>query len=271
MPYKRAVEYLESKIKTVPKAAVVLGTGLGDIVEKVSDPIIIPYDDIPGFPSVKNSFHECRAVIGNFMGTNIIFMQGRIHYYEGYSMEEVVFPVRMLRQLGIEYLILTNASGAVNEGYTPGDIVLIRDHIKLGFDSPVRGKNNDELGDRFFDMSNAYDPDMRLVAVKAAKEIGIELNSGVYAYMTGPQFETPAEIRMLRIMGADLVGMSTVPEVIAGVHCGMRILGLSGVTNMAAGIENGGHNKIVIANSEEILRDKLADLLSGIISRINSL
>lgn len=156
MSYKEAAQYLATKIDTVPKIAVVLGTGLGEIVEKVIDPIIIPYDEIPGFPNVANSFHKCRAVIGNFLGADVIFMQGRIHYYEGYSMEDTVFPVRMLNELGVETLILTNASGAINHDYIPGDIVLIDDHIKLGFDSPVRGENNPELGERFFDMSTAY-------------------------------------------------------------------------------------------------------------------
>lgn len=268
MPYKDAAEYIKSKIKTIPKTAVVLGTGIGEIAENLSDKTIVPYGEIPNFPNTDGTWHKCRAVAGKLGDTDVIFMQGRLHYYEGFSMNEVVFPVRMLKSLGVENLILTNASGAVNEKFLPGDIVLIDDHIKLGMDSPLRGRNDESLGDRFFDMCSAYDAELKEAAAMAAKKTGINMHRGVYAYMTGPQFETPAEIRMLKIIGADLVGMSTVPEVIAGVHCGMRILGLSGVTNMAAGIEGGGMNDGVMESAEPILREKMWKILFEIVRNI---
>lgn len=265
MSYKDAAEYLKSKIAEIPKTAVVLGTGLGDIADELQDKIVIPYAEIPGFPSVSGAFHKCRAVFGRLGGEYTLFMQGRIHYYEGFSMQEVVFPIRMLSALGVQNVILTNASGAINEDYAPGDLVLISDHIKLGLDSPLRGRNDAEMGDRFIDMTNAYDKDLRLDAKSAAERLGIKLFEGVYAYMAGPQFETPAEIKMLRAIGADLVGMSTVPEVIAGVHCGMKILGISGVSNMAAGIEGGGLNNSVIQSAEGVLCEKLKALLNEVL------
>ncbi len=262
----KAAEYLKSKMKLVPKMAIILGTGMGDIADSLSDKITVPYSDIPNFPNTDGTWHKCRAVIGKAAGRDVIFMQGRLHYYEGFSMQEVVFPIRMLKAMGVETVILTNASGAVNEKFAPGDIVLIDDHIKLGLDSPLRGRNDDSLGGRFFDMCNAYEPRLKETAFASAEKAGVKLYRGVYGYMTGPQFETPAEIRMLKIIGADLVGMSTVPEVIAGVHCGLRILGLSGVTNMASGIDGGGMNNCVMDNAELVLQDKMKKLLFEIVS-----
>ena len=270
MSYTKAAEYLKSKIKSVPDTAVVLGTGMGDIAESLSDKIIIPYSDIPCFPNTDGTWHKCRAVAGKINDTDVIFMQGRLHYYEGFSMQEVVFPIRMLNAMGVKNIILTNASGAVNESFAPGDVVLIDDHIKLGMDSPVRGRNDESLGGRFFDMCSAYDPEFKATALKSAEELGISLHRGVYGYMTGPQFETPAEIRMLKIIGADLVGMSTVPEVIAGVHCGLRILGLSGVTNMAAGIDGGGMNDSVMQSAEAVLKSKMQKLLFDIVPKLEN-
>lgn len=268
MSYNKAAQYIKSKIKDIPNAAVVLGTGLGDVADSLDDKIVIPYGDIPGFPSVSGTFHKCRMVYGRVGVTPVLFMQGRIHYYEGFSMQEVVFPIRMLHALGVKSVVLTNASGAVNKDYVPGDLVLISDHIKLGLDSPLRGRNDDSLGERFFDMTNAYDKALRLTAKASAEQLGIKLYDGVYAYMAGPQFETPAEIRMLKAVGADLVGMSTVPEVIAAVHCGVKILAVSGVTNMAAGIENGGLNDDVMQRAEAVLRDKMKKLLFNILPKI---
>lgn len=268
MSYNTAAQYIKSKINSVPEAAVVLGTGLGDIADSLDDKVIIPYSDIPCFPSVNGTFHKCRVVYGRIGDTPVLFMQGRIHYYEGFSMQEVVFPIRMLHALGVRSVILTNASGAVNKDFAPGDLVLINDHIKFGLDSPLRGRNDDSLGDRFFDMTNAYDKALCEMARASAKQLGIRLHEGVYAYMAGPQFETPAEIRMLKAVGADLVGMSTVPEVIAAVHCGVKILAVSGVTNMAAGIENGGLNDNVMQQAEAVLRDKMKRLLFNILPKI---
>ncbi len=270
MSYIKAAEYISSKTDLCPKIAVILGTGLGEVAESVNNPVVIPYSEIPGFPSVDKSPHRCRAVIGTVGSVPAVFMQGRLHYYEGLSMRELVFPVHMLKAFGIETLILTNASGAVNTSFAPGDVVLIDDHIKLGLDSPLRGKNPEELGERFFDMTNAYDKGLKKIAERCAEELRIPLNKDVYAYMAGPQFETPAEIRMLNIIGADLVGMSTVPEVIAAAHCGIRVLGLSGVSNMAAGISGGGLNREAIENAEPLLRKKMSALIKNIIYKIDT-
>ena len=267
MPYRKAAEYVCSKTKYTPEIAVVLGTGLGELADSVENSAVIPYSEIPGFPKIGSNWHKCRMVIGELSGVPVVFMQGRIHYYEGYSMQELVFPIHMLKAMGVETIILTNASGAINIDYAPGDVVLINDHIKLCADSPLRGENPEELGERFFDMSNAYDKKLIELAESCAAELDLKLPQGVYAYMAGPQFETPAEIRMLKAVGADLVGMSTVPEVIAAAHCGVRILALSGVTNMAAGFKNGGMNQEAIDNAEPIMREKMIGLLKGVINK----
>ena len=269
MSYYEASEFLKTKTNISPNTAVVLGSGLSELIDMAEVDTIIPYSEIPGFPELNNTYHKCRSVFGKLSGKDILIMQGRIHYYEGFSMQELVFPIRMMKYLGIETVILTNASGAINTDFVPGDLVMIEDHIKLGFDSPLRGKNPDEFGERFFDMSNAYTSGLKELALSAAEKENINLKTGVYGYMTGPQFETPAEIRMLRIAGADIVGMSTVPEVIAACHCGIKVLGLSGVSNMAAGIENGGFNTEVIENAEPVFSDKVKRLIERIICDIN--
>lgn len=264
--YKSAFEYIKSKVDTVPDTAVILGTGLGGIADKTENSVVIPYCDIPGFPV--STVHSGNMIIGDFGQKRVLFMQGRVHYYEGYTMAQLAVPVQALCAAGVKRLIITNASGGINENYSPGDIVVICDHIKLDLDSPLRGKNPNEFGDRFFDMSAVYTPRLIEIAQKAAKRAGIDLPCGVYAYMGGPQFETPAEIRMLRLLGADLVGMSTVPEVITAAHCGMQTLGLSCVTNMAAGMKNGGLNRGVIENAERLLEEKLEKLLKEVVKEL---
>lgn len=269
MSYKNAAEYIMSKTDLSPRVAVILGTGLGEIGDAAEEGVVIPYSEIPGFPKIDGNWHKCRLIAGKIAGVPVAVMQGRLHYYEGYSMEELVFPVRMLKAMGVETLILTNASGAINTDFAPGDPILICDHIKFGMDSPLRGKNPDELGERFFDMTRAYAPELRELALKCAETLNIDLKQGVYAYMTGPQFETPAEIRMLKAAEADLVGMSTVPEVIAAVHCGIKVLALSGVSNMAAGIEGGGLNRQVIDNAEPLMCRRISDLIFKIITELS--
>ncbi len=268
MSYLKAAEYVLSKIKYSPEIAVVLGTGMGELADSLENKTVIPYAEIPGFPPIGKNHHKCRMVIGGLDGKPVVFMQGRLHYYEGYSMAETAFPIHMLKAMGIEKIILTNASGAVNTDYAPGDIVIINDHVKLCAESPLRGENPEELGERFFDMANAYDKGLIDLCEKCAADIGMDLPKGVYAFMAGPQFETPAEIRMLKILGADLVGMSTVPEVIAAAHCGVRILALSGVSNMAAGLSGGGLNREAIVSAEPIIRNKLFMLLDKIIGEL---
>ena len=234
--YRQAAEYIGSKIMGQPDMAVILGSGLGKMANDLPGAIRIPYGEIPFFPQSTVDSHKGELVFGELAGKKILFMSGRFHYYEGYPLEQTVIPVRVFYLLGIKKLIVTNAAGGVNEDFTPGDFMLITDHIKFFDESPVRGKNIPELGQRFFDLSEAYDKRFRETALEAAQSCDICLRQGIYAYMPGPQFETPAEIRALRVLGADAVGMSTVPEVIAANQCGMRVLGISCISNMAAGI-----------------------------------
>lgn len=263
-----AAAYIKSRIKHTPKIGIILGTGLGSLAERVSDAEIIPYADIPHFPASTVSGHEGRFVSGLLNGASVLIMQGRVHFYEGYTMQQLALPVRVMKHIGIKTLILTNASGGINEGYKPGDLVLISDHIKLSLDSPLRGANRDDLGDRFFDMTNAYDISLRNTAKETMRELNLPEHEGVYAYMGGPQFETPAEIKMLRIMGADLVGMSTVPEAITAAHCGIPCLGISCVTNMAAGMENGGLDREVIKKAETDAKNNFENLIIGIVEKL---
>ena len=219
-----------------PDAAIVLGSGLGYLADEVKGGADLEYALIPHFKTSTAPGHAGRLVCGDFHGKNVIMMQGRMHLYEGYNMRDVVYPIRVMKLLGVEKLILTNAAGAVNADYNVGDLMLIKDHIKLVPQSPLIGDNVEELGTRFPDMTYTYDPALREVARNAAAELGITLREGVYMYFTGPQFETPAEVRAARILGADANGMSTVPEAIAANHCGIKVLGISLMTNMAAGM-----------------------------------
>jgi len=233
---KEAAAYIEKNSALKPDYGLILGSGLGIPADEIEDPSVIPYQNIPNFPVSTVQGHAGELVIGKLQGKAVLVMKGRFHYYEGYTMQEVVFPVRVMKLLGIQNLLVTNAAGGVNEDFRPGDLMVISDHIKFFDESPLRGPNIDDFGPRFNDLSKAYTPALRILANSAAKKLGIGLREGVYAHMAGPSFETPAEIRMLRTLGADAVGMSTVPEVIAAAHCGMRILGVSCITNMAAGI-----------------------------------
>ena len=219
-----------------PVIAIILGSGLGDLADKLDDAVAIDYSAIPHFPVSTVPGHKGKLVIGNLGGKTIICMQGRIHYYEGWSMAEVVYPVQVIKKLGVNNLFLTNAAGCVNLDWKPGDLMIITDHIKLIADNPMRGQNEDGMGPRFFDMTRAYDKNLVGLATSAAIAKGIVVRRGVYMYFAGPNFETPAEIRFARMAGADAVGMSTVPEAIAAAHLGMRTLGISCLTNMAAGI-----------------------------------
>lgn len=219
-----------------PEVLLILGSGLGDLGSQVDAPITVAYEKIPHMKRSTVPGHQGQFVFGRLAGKNVAVMQGRLHAYEGWSFADTVYPLRLARLLGVETLLVTNAAGAVNTEFRAGDIMLITDHIKLFAGSPLTGPNLDDFGPRFPDMSHAYSPALQELARKSAKELGIELREGVYMYFPGPQFETPAEIRSARILGADVVGMSTVPEVIAAAHCGMQALGLSLCSNMAAGI-----------------------------------
>ena len=251
---QEAARYIESKIGTEPvEIGMVLGSGLGELAEVIENPVYVPYGEIPYFPVSTVSGHKGRLVIGMLEGKRVLCMQGRFHYYEGYGMDAVVFPIQVMHTLGINNLLLTNAAGCVNKEWKPGDLMLISDHIKIMGDNPLRGANYEELGDRFFDMSNAYDKDLRQVARDCAKGMGLELREGVYQLFAGPSFETPAEVRFARLCGADAVGMSTVPEAIVASHMRMKVMGISCLTNMAAGIlEQPLNHKEVLETGEKV-------------------
>ena len=219
-----------------PKVLLILGSGLGALGDEVEHPVVVPYEQVPHMKHSTAPGHKGRFVFGKLAGQNVAVMQGRLHAYEGWSFADAAYPVRVLRLLGAETLFVTNAAGAVNDAFDVGDIMLITDHIKLFAGSPLTGPNVDEFGPRFADMSHVYTPALQTVARQAAKELSIRLQEGVYMYFPGPQFETPAEIRAARILGADAVGMSTVPEAIVAAHCGMNVLGFTLCTNMAAGV-----------------------------------
>jgi purine-nucleoside phosphorylase len=231
-----AVARIRERSDVEPRVGVVLGSGLGGLADEVEDDVEIPYAEIPGWPVSTALGHAGVLVLGVLGETPVALMRGRAHLYEGLGAERVVFGVRVLGRLGVRSLVLTNAAGAVNTAYVPGRLVLVSDHLNFQGTSPLVGPNDEELGPRFQDLSDAYDPQLRAAARAAASRLGIELEEGVYAGWLGPQFETPAEIRFLRTAGADLVGMSTVSEVIAARHMGIRCLVVSVVTNMAAGV-----------------------------------
>ncbi len=265
---KKCVEFLRDRGLNSPEIGLVLGSGLGDFAEKLSDKIYVNYKDIPGFPVSTAIGHEGKFVYGKLHGKNILAMKGRVHFYEGYPIDDVVLPVRTMIYLGIKALILTNSSGAINTSLKPGDLVVIKDHINFMGVNPLRGKNFDELGPRFPDMSYVYDKKLREIAFDVANKEGIDLREGVYVAMSGPSYETPAEIRMLRALGADVVGMSTVPEAIVAAHAGIKIVGISCAANMAAGIlerKLSGDEVIEVANS---ISEKFKKIVSGIILRM---
>ena len=232
-----SADYIRKKIHGDPEIAVVLGSGLGSFSDMIDDQVRIPYSEIPHFARSTVEGHAGELIFGSLKGRKILCMKGRFHFYEGYSFETVTYPHKAFRVMGIEKLILTNAVGGINQEYKAGDFMIIQDHLNLMGSNPLIGKNNDTLGPRFPDMSEIYSPRLRNLAKKAGERLGIGLKEGVYAALTGPSYETPAEIRMLRLLGADAVGMSTAPEAIVACHMGMEVLAISCVTNAAAGID----------------------------------
>jgi len=224
--------FISAQVKRKPRVALILGTGLGGLVEKISITQAIPYKKIPHFPHSTVEGHEGRLIFGRWAGKNILVMQGRVHFYEGYPMTRMTFPVRVMRKLGVEILVLSNAAGGLNPLFAPGDVMVISDHINLMGQNPLAGPNLAAFGPRFPDMSAVYDRGLIELAEQAALEEKIRLHKGVYVGVSGPSLETPAETRFLRMIGADAVGMSTIPEGIVGVHCGLRILGFSAISNL---------------------------------------
>ena len=252
---KEGATYIEERIRVKPRLGIVLGSGLGALGERVEEPVVIPYGEIPHFHGSTVQGHSGRLVTGMLQGCPVMVLQGRLHYYEGLSMDEVVFPVRCMRILGVDNLIVTNAAGSLNTDFRPGDLMLIRDHIKLVTDSPLRGANIDEFGPRFNDMSDPYSAEIRDLAKQCSEALGFELKEGVYCYMPGPSYETASEVRMLGLLGGHAVGMSTVPEVITATHAGMRVLGISCITNMGTGIlDQPLHHDEIIRVGERVRR-----------------
>ncbi|MCR6096595.1 purine-nucleoside phosphorylase [Salipaludibacillus agaradhaerens] len=233
---KEAKEYIESKLTVKPTIGLILGSGLGVLADDIKDPVTIPYKDIPGFPQSTVTGHKGQFVIGELEGKIVAAMQGRFHYYEGYTMALVTLPVRVMKAMGVDNLIVTNAAGGINESYQPGDLMIIKDHINMFGTNPLIGPNEEGVGVRFPDMSQAYTPKLVELAENVAEALSIDVHKGVYVGNTGPAYETPAEVRMLRTLGGDAVGMSTVPEVIVARHSNMSVLGISCISNMAAGI-----------------------------------
>ena len=232
-PYLKAVEYIRSKSGGVkPEIGVILGSGLGSLGEQIENPSIIPYNEIPGFPVSTAIGHKSRLVIGDLGGKKVVAMQGRFHFYEGYTMEQVTFPIRVLKLLGINYLFVSNAAGGLNLSYRVGDLMVIKDQINM-MPNPLIGPNAEEFGPRFPDMTHPYDVELRRLAFKLAREMGIHLQDGVYVACTGPSYETRAEYKFFRVIGSDAVGMSTVPEVIVARHCGLKVFGMSVITDLA--------------------------------------
>lgn len=265
---KVATDYILERTKYKPELGLILGSGLGAIADTIEEAEYYNYSDIPGFPVSTVEGHAGRLVIGKLEGKVVVAMQGRFHYYEGYAMQEVTFPVRVMKLLGTEKLIVTNAAGAVNKDFTPGDLMLITDHINLSGANPLVGRNLNEFGTRFPDMSDSYDKELRKNVKNIAADLGLTLREGVYAMFSGPTYETPAEIRMARTIGADAVGMSTVPEVIVAKHSGMSVIGISCMTNMAAGILDQPLNHEEVMETSERVRKSFIKLMTNIIKNI---
>ncbi len=249
-----------------PKTAVIMGSGLSEVLP-LTEPNTLAFHEIPGFPSPSVAGHTGQVEIGDLNGTTTLVQRGRVHYYEGHSLADVVLPVRAYARLGVRTLVITNAAGGISPGLSPGDLVLIKDHINMLGDNPLRGPNVDSLGPRFPDMSYAYDPALRSKAMQAAHSLGIPLKEGVYVATIGPSYETPAEIRAFARLGADLVGMSTVPEVIAARHAGLSVLGISCVTNYAAGVSDQPLSHQEVVETTKRKADELGRLLVEIVKQ----
>lgn len=244
---RETVDYIQSKTEVIPEIGIILGSGLGSLADKIENATVIPYSNIPNFAKSEALGHANELVIGSLQGKTIIAMKGRFHYYEGFSPKEITFPVHVMKAMGIKSLILTNACGAINTDFNPGELMLIDDHLNLTGVTPFHGPNDNSLGPRFTDLSQCYSKKLQSVAYAAAKENNIKLHKGVYAWWTGPAYETPAEIRMIRTLGADAVGMSTVPEAMVAAYYNLETLGISCLTNMACGIldEALSHRKVI--------------------------
>ena len=263
-----ALEYINKILVNKPEIAIILGSGLGGFAECIEDKEIIEYKDIPGFPVSTVSGHEGRFIIGKLYDKNVVAMQGRVHYYEGYTMDRVVMPVRIMKLMGAKKLLLTNAAGGINDSFEPGTLMAINDHITSFVPSPLIGENHDSLGVRFPDMSKVYDRELLEILHSTAKKLDIDIKDGVYLQTTGPNYETPAEIKMYKTLGADAVGMSTACEAMAAMHMGMRIAGISCITNLAAGISKTALNHEEVKATADMISDKFTRLVKEFIKKI---
>lgn len=266
--YIESANYIKNAVGSVPDLALILGSGLGGFADTLENKIVLPYSDIPNFPVSTVSYQKGELICGTHNGKRLLVMNGRFHYYEGYEMWQTAYPIGVFKLLGVKKLIITNAAGGISDKYRLGDLVSVRDHIKLAPDSPCRGENIPAFGERFFDMQRVYDKNFHSLAVKKAAELNIELKEGVYGYMTGPQYETPAEISMLRTLGATLVGMSTVAEVIMAAQCRIPVLCISCVSNMAAGITGAAITSKEVLDTGKLISSKFTSLVSSVISAI---
>ncbi|MFT4071408.1 MAG: purine-nucleoside phosphorylase [Dysgonamonadaceae bacterium] len=265
---QETAEYIKSRVSSIPKSAIILGTGLGDLAKEITNQESIPYQDIPNFPVSTVEGHSGKLIFGNLGSKRVIAMQGRFHFYEGYDMKQVTFPVRVFKALGVEYLFVSNAAGGMNSSFDIGDIMLIDDHINLFPEHPLRGKNFNELGTRFPDMSEAYNKELRSMAMDIAKEKKIKLQHGVYIGTQGPTFETPAEYNYFRIIGGDAVGMSTVPEVIVANHAKLKVLAFSIITDLGVigSIKEVTHEEV--QEAAKIAQPQMAEIIRTVIDRL---
>jgi len=265
---RESINYIESKISEKPEIAIILGSGLGGLGDKIDNKTIIKYEDIPNFPESTVVGHAGQLVYGELANKKVIAMQGRFHFYEGYDIQDVVLPTRVMLGLGVKNLIVTNAAGGVDTGYVPGNLMLITDHINFTGVNPLIGRNYDELGPRFVDMSQVYDRELLNIARETAKDLKIDLKEGAYMWMTGPNYETATEVRMARTLGASAVGMSTVPEVLVAAHQGVPVLGISCITNMAAGILDEALNHEEVIETSNMAREKFETLVTKVIEKL---
>ncbi|MEC0276131.1 purine-nucleoside phosphorylase [Peribacillus frigoritolerans] len=261
-------EYLLSRINQCPSIGLVLGSGLGILADEIENSITISYDEIPHFPVSTVTGHKGRIVIGDLKGKHVIAMQGRFHYYEGHSLEAVTYPIRVMKALGVKQIIVTNAAGGINPAFKPGDLMIIQDHINLTSQNPLIGPNEEEFGERFPDMSEAYSKKLSALTKEVAVKEKIKVVEGVYTGVLGPSYETPAEIKFLGIIGASAVGMSTVPEVIVARHCGLEVLGISCISNMAAGISEQSLTHDEVMETTEKIKAQFLQLVKEVIAEM---
>ena len=265
---ENSIGIIRGKTDFVPEIGLILGSGLGDYAEQIENPVVIPYGEIPDFPVSTVAGHAGQFVLGTCKGKNVIAMQGRVHYYEGYSQRMITLPVRIMKRLGVQYMVLTNAAGGVNRNFDPGTLMMIRDHINYSGGNPLMGANLEDDGPRFPDMTRVYAAELRTRLRSAAAKKGIKLEEGVYMMFSGPCYETPAEVRLAGILGADAVGMSTVPEAIVCAHCGIPVIGISCITNFGAGILEQPLNHKEVVETAARVKKTFVELLDTILEEV---